>query len=76
MKKVDLRLLDSETSFKIRMEAYLYRDAGIMMEFGKGNTKKLREYRERRIEIIEGILNVNRPFILTEGEDKLMEVGK
>jgi hypothetical protein len=76
MKSVDLGKLDSETSFKIKMEAYLYIDAGKMMEFGKGDKNKLVEYMEKRVGIIETILKISRPFALVDGKDILLEVEK
>ncbi|MCL4447002.1 MAG: hypothetical protein M0Z77_11620 [Thermoplasmatales archaeon] len=76
MNRVDLSSLDSDTSFKIKMEAYLYVDAGRMLEVGKGDPRKLKAYMEKRIGIIEQLLNISRPFRLVEGDDTLLEVGQ
>ncbi|MCL5874741.1 MAG: hypothetical protein M1161_05335 [Candidatus Thermoplasmatota archaeon] len=76
MKRVDLRTLDPETLFKIKMEAYLYIDAGKMLNFGKGDPKKLRNYMKERIEIIEELLRISKPFKIVEGKETLLEVGK
>ncbi len=76
MKMVDLIGLDSDTSFKIKMEAYLYIDAGKMLEHKKGDPKKLKKYMENRIGIIEEILKITRPFRIVEGKNTLVEVGK
>ncbi len=74
MKKVDLGKMDSEVSFKVKMEAYLYIDAGKMLELGKGDPKKLKKYMENRVEIMENLLRVAKPFTITEGKEKLLEV--
>jgi hypothetical protein len=76
MKMVDLIGLDSDTSFKIKMEAYLYIDAGKMLERKKGDQKKLKKYMEDRIGIIEEVLKITRPFRIVEGKNTLVEVGK
>jgi|YelNatPaOPRAMG01_1025707.scaffolds.fasta_scaffold00552_45 hypothetical protein len=76
MKRVDLDKLDSETAFKIKMEAYLYIDAGKMIKFGKGDKNKLTEYMEKRVGVIEAILKISRPFVILDGSDVLLEVEK
>jgi hypothetical protein len=76
MKRIDLGTLETDTSFRIKMEAYLYIDAGKMMQFGKGDPKKLRDYMDKRIRIIEELLKVSRPFKIIEGKETLLEVGE
>ena len=76
MKAVDLGKLDSDTSFKIKMEAYLYIEADKMLEAGKGDPKKLGRYMRKRIEIIEELLKITRPFKIVEGKESLLEVSK
>jgi|GEM_PF-2461724 hypothetical protein len=76
MKRVDLGKIEGDRSFRVKMEIYLYRDAKTIMEFGKGNRKKLEEYMEDRLRVIEEILNLSRPFKIVDGKDELLEVGK
>ena len=75
MRKVDLKGLDSDTSFKIKMEAYLYGDADTMLKIGKGDPEKLRIYMAKRIEVIENILKVKRPFRIVEGSKDILAVS-
>ncbi len=72
--KIELETLDPDKSFKVKMEAYLYIDAGKIMEFGKGDPEKLREYMDKRIKIIEEITKVKRPFQVVEGGRTLLKV--
>lgn len=74
MNRIDLNKLDDEKSFKVKMEVYLYKDAVTMLERGKGDKKKLRGYMERRLEIIEELLRITRPFRINEGKEELVEV--
>ncbi len=76
MKLVDLGSLDPDTSFKIKMEAYLYIDAGKMLEYGKGDPRKVKKYMEKRVEIIEEMLKLTRPFRLVEGKETLLKVNE
>lgn len=76
MKLVDLGSLDPDASFKIKMEAYLYIDAGKLLEYGKGDPKKVRTYMERRVEIIEEMLKLSRPFRLVVGKETLLRVNE
>ncbi len=74
MKTVYLNRLDPEASFKVKMEVYLYKDAGAMIERGKGDKTKLRDYMERRVRIIEKMTKISRPFKVREGGEILLEV--
>lgn len=76
MNTVDLNRLDPETSFKVKMEVYLYIDAGVMIDYKKGDKLKLKDYMERRLKIIENMAKVKRPFKIKEGKDTLLEVVK
>lgn len=76
MKMVDLGRLDGDTSFKIKMEAYLYLDAGKMLKFKKGDPKKLRDYMDKRVGIIQELLKITKPFRLVDGKDTLLEVTR
>ena len=75
MRKVDLNGLDTDISFKIKMEAYLYGDANTMLKVGKGDPQKLRVYMDKRIEVIENTLKVKRPFKIVEGSKDILEVN-
>ena len=75
MRKVDLNGLDSDISFKIKMEAYLYGDADTMLKVGKGDPQKLRVYMDKRIEVIENTLKVKRPFKIVEGSKDILAVS-
>ncbi|MEM0133711.1 MAG: hypothetical protein QXU18_00570 [Thermoplasmatales archaeon] len=74
MKTVDLVRLDSDLSFRVKMEAYLYGDANTMLKSGKGDSEKLRVYMEKRIEKIEELLTVKRPFKIVDDGVKILEV--
>ncbi len=76
MKRIDLGSLDADTSFRIKMEAYLYVDASKMLELGKGDPKKLMNYMEKRIEIIEDLLGVTKPFKIVDGKETILEAER
>ncbi|MEL9914554.1 MAG: hypothetical protein QW078_04575 [Thermoplasmatales archaeon] len=71
---IDVRTLDQDTSFKVRMQAYLYIDALYILNKGKGDRLKLEDYMEKRIKAIEQLLNVSRPFTIVEGDNVILEV--
>jgi len=72
--EIDVRTLDKDLSFKVRMQAYLYLDALVMIQRGKGERWKLEEYMDKRAKVIEDLLNIKRPFIIMDGEEKIAEV--
>ncbi|MGC8644636.1 MAG: hypothetical protein ACP5UO_00005 [Thermoplasmata archaeon] len=72
--EIDVRTLDKDLSFKVRMQAYLYIDASVMMQRGKGDRWKLEEYMEKRVKAIEDLLRMKRPFVITDGGEKILEV--
>lgn len=76
MNRINLDTFDHEKMFKVKMEVYLYKDAAIILKQGKGNSADLKKYMEKRLRIIEKLLEVVRPFSIFEGEEGLLEVRK
>ena len=71
---IDVRTLDQDTSFKVRMQAYLYIDALYILNKGKGDRLKLEDYMDKRIKAFEQLLNVIRTFTIVEGDNVILEV--
>ncbi|MEM0128099.1 MAG: hypothetical protein QXO03_03320 [Thermoplasmatales archaeon] len=72
--EIDVGTMEQELAFKVKMHAYLYLDALIILKRGKGERGRLEDYMEKRIKAIEGLLNVRRPFVIKERDDIILEV--
>ncbi len=71
---INLDNMDQALGFNIRKEVYLYLTAKILFDNGSGDPDKLQKYMNERIDIIENIAKVKRPFRVVENGKTLMEV--
>jgi len=72
---INLENFDPVTLFNLKKEVYLYLTAKILFENKSGDPEKLQKYMSERIDIIEKIAKVCRPFKVVEKGTTLMEVS-